>query len=273
MTKRRSSGTRRGEEGFALLLVLWTMGFLALLVSQVLSTGRSAMQLGERVSLQARLETTADAAITTELFTIATSGHAASAVNGMWHPLEGDDGGATVRSVMERGKLNPNTASRALLQAFFTASGLSSEQSSMLAEQIFSWRNPDSDNQAGSLSIAGKAVCTTTGAPFRTSDDLLAVPGMTSLVLKIVSPHLSFSELQQPSAATEDKVVRAALRQTGIAGNVVDEVSDEDTLITVDARVELRGGAIVRHVEVILLPDARPVPWKVMRWETGALPF
>lgn len=272
MTERRQPVGKSREEGFALLLVLWTMGFLALLVSQVLATGRSALKLGDRAFVQAQLETATDAAITTELFEIATSGHAFTAVNADWHPMKGGDGTAEIRSRVERGKINPNMTTQAILQAFFLATGLPSDKALMLSEQVFAWRNAAQTGGSVSMEARSQAACISNDAPLRTLDDLSAVPGFTQSVVKLISPHMSFVQMQPPAAVGGDGIVRAALQRVGLGKDTPDDAGDEDTLLVVDARVTTpQGGAMQRHAEVILLPDARPVPWQVMRWETEAL--
>lgn len=269
-TPRHRSGKGR-DAGFALLLVLWTLGFLALLVSQMLMSARSSLQLGHTALTLAALETTADAAITTELFSIAVSDRATGGVNSIWHPLKGESGGAQVRSRLERGKINPNTITQATLNAFFLEAGFSSDQSRLLAGQIFTWRNPEMTGQSAPAPESSGTRCVSTGALFRTQDDLVAVPGMTASILRQISPYLSFSQQQQPSSAMSEGAVKKALQRMKIGESGEDGTGDEDSLIKIDARVITKDGAMQRHAEAILLPDARPTPWKIMRWETQAV--
>lgn len=268
MTDRRD--TRRGDEGgFALLLVLWMLGFLALLVSQTLSTGRSALRLGEVTLQRARLETMADAAITTELFSVATG---ASGADGVWKTSGDEKSPVQVRSVIERNKINPNAVSVTLMQALLVASGAPPDKATMLANAIFAWKNPDLQDQAPLPQGGEGSRCVPLGAPFHTFDDLAAVPGMTRSLAQALAPHMSFAQMQPTSSLTRDPVVRAALVKAGlvIPGQAVqtENVEDEEALVVVDAKVSYGDGAMLRHAEVVLLPDARPVPWRVMRWET-----
>lgn len=267
----KPQGTRAfRDEGFALLLVLWTLGFLALIGAQTLATGRSAVRLGDRTLQRVQLETLADAAITSELFGLSTG---AVRPAPQWHGgPEEESTRIVVRSQADRNRVNPNFAGQTLLAALFSASGLPTDQSQALSAAIFSWRMPDVAASGATGSIGGQKTCTPTGAPFHTFDDLSALPGMTPSVLNILKPHLSFSQIQLPDLSSTDPAVRQALTRSGISNSPdqkpYNEQPEEETLIGVDA-VATRGAyRMNRHAEVVLLPDARPVPWRVVRWET-----
>ncbi len=268
--KKEKGAVRDG--GFALLLVLWTLGFLALIGTQTLATGRSSVRLGERTFQRVRLETLADAAITSELFGLSTGQtHPAP----QWHggPDESDTK-IMVRSQADRNRVNPGLAGQPLLAAVFAAAGLPADQSRTLSAAIFAWRTPGVA-VSGGLSVAGGKMCRPTGALFHTFDDLAAVPGMTPSVLYSLKPHLSFSQIQLPDLSSNDPLVRQALTRSGVS-NSPDQKQDEDsiedeTLVSVDAVAAHGAWHVSRHAEVIILPDARPVPWRVVRWDTESL--
>ena len=50
------------QRGFALLIVLWTVAFLALLGTQIVAAGRSDTQLADNLKQEAVLEAAADGA-------------------------------------------------------------------------------------------------------------------------------------------------------------------------------------------------------------------
>lgn len=249
----RSPAARR-EAGFALLLVLWVTGFLALMVSQVLFSGRVALSSGEQALLEARLETEADAAITSELFGIVVSGHAATAVRPAWHQGPEQDGTLMVRSFAGRG-VNPALANSAVLKKLFQRHGITEEKAEELSAAILAWRSPETARSPG------EGRCQPQGGPFRTMDDLALVPGLTAPLLRRIAPDISFARMQ-PSDEREDS--RPGPRQRS--------EDDEDFLVIVEAVIRSGHGAMLRHAEVTLLPGARPVPWRVMRWGTGGLP-
>ncbi|MBV1836756.1 type II secretion system protein GspK [Acetobacter estunensis] len=255
------------EDGFALLLVLWTLGFLALIGSQALITGRAALRLENATLQRAKLETAADAAIMTELFVISTG---QSHPTETWHDIAVDENmSVLVRSVDDRNRINPNVAGQALMAAFLTASGIPSDQAQTLAAGILAWRMPGYRSKEN---MTGAKSCTSMGLPVHTLEDLAAVPGMTVTLLHRIAPHLSFAQLHLPDGTSHDPVVRQAIARSSIS-NGSDQMSnagdvEEESLIVVDATASHADHHMHRHAEVILLPDARPVPWRVVRWET-----
>ena len=60
--------TRRPQQGFALLIVLWTLGLLALLGTQLLATSRQDMQIARNQLDAATLEAAANGALQQGIF-------------------------------------------------------------------------------------------------------------------------------------------------------------------------------------------------------------
>ncbi|MFT8806569.1 MAG: type II secretion system protein GspK [Acetobacter aceti] len=259
---------RRGnEDGFALLLVLWTLGFLSLIGAQALVLGKSGLVLEASTLQRAQMETITDEAITTELFSISTG---QSPPRPEWRSSP-DEGEITisVSSHADRDHINPNVAGQALLSSLLTTSGVSSDQANFLSASIMAWRMP---GYKGEGNIPGQAACTSSGQPFHTFGDLLAVPGMTPAILARIQPHLSFAQLHLPDQTSRDPIVRQAMLHSGVSMGADqkpdDTDSEEETLIIVDAVASKKLARMSRHAEVILMPEARPVPWRVVRWET-----
>lgn len=258
---------RSNEDGFALLLVLWTLGFLSLIGAQALVLGKSGLRLEASTLQKAQMETTADAAITTELFSISTG---QSPPRPAWRSGP-DDGEITVSvsSHADNDHINPNVAGQTLLSSLLTISGISSDQANFLAASIMAWRMP---GYKGESTTPGQAACTSSGQPFHTFEDLQAVPGMTPAILSRIRPHLSFAQLHLPDQTSHDPIVRQAMLHSGVSMGADQKPDDtgleEETLIVVDAVASGKMAHMNRHAEVILMPEARPVPWKVVRWET-----
>lgn len=266
MIKEKNEAQKAEDGGFALLLVLWTLGFLALIGAQTLATGREAVRLGDRTLQRVQLETLADAAITSELFGL-VAGQVMPVPQ--WHnaPEEGN-ARISVRSMADRNRINPNTAGNILLSELLAASGMSQDQSRALAASIFSWRTP-----ANPLGFAGgRKRCKPIGVPFRTFDDLNAVPDMNPVILQALKPHLSFAQIQLPDLSSADPIVRKAIAKSGISNSPDQKQDDkelgEETLLSVDVLAARGGYRLGRHAEVLLLPEARPTSWRVVRWET-----
>ncbi|BCK74748.1 type II secretory pathway component PulK [Acetobacter aceti NBRC 14818] len=262
-----SSSSRSNEDGFALLMVLWTLGFLSLIGAQALVLGKSDLRLETSTLQKAQMETTADAAITTELFSISTG---QSPPRPVWRSGS-DDGDITVSvsSHADNDHINPNVAGQTLMSSLLTTSGVSSDQANFLAASIMAWRMPGYKGEAGT---PGQAACTSSGQPFHTFEDLLAVPGMTPVILARIKPHLSFAQLHLSDQTSHDPVVRQAMLHSGVSMGADQKPEEsgleEEMLVVVDAVASRKLARMNRHAEVILMPEARPVPWKVVRWET-----
>jgi general secretion pathway protein K len=248
-------------------MVLWTLGFLSLIGAQALVLGKSGLRLEVTTLQKTQLETTADAAITTELFSISTG---QSPPRPEWRSGP-DDGEITVNvsSHADNDHINPNVAGQILMSSLLTASGVPTDQAGFLAASIMAWRMP---GYKGDANMPGQAACTSSGQPFHTFEDLLAVPGMTPAILARIAPHLSFAQLHLPDQTSHDPAVRKAMLHSGVSMGADQKPDDnsleEETLIVVEAVASNRVARMSRHAEVILMPEARPVPWKVVRWET-----
>ncbi|MBO1361705.1 general secretion pathway protein GspK [Acetobacter sacchari] len=183
-----------------------------------------------------------------------------------------------VRAIIERNKINFNAVNVRLMQALLVASGPPPDEATTLAKAIFIWKNPTL-HELVPLSQGGeRSRCVSLGAPFHTFDDLGVVPGMTRELIQALAPHISFVQIQGTSPLTNDPVVRTALFKAGLVSRRLsileqahqkEDMENDQTLVVVDAKASFAGGVMLRHVEVTLLPQVRPVPWRVMRWETG----
>ncbi|MCP1236341.1 type II secretion system protein GspK [Gluconobacter kondonii] len=258
------SPLRRPEAGFALLLVLWTLAFLALIGTQALMLGRASLNLESTALWKARLQTTADAAITTELYAVATG---RTRPTGQWSSSpDATEFQIRTRSQIRRDRINPNIASQPLMAALLMTQGFPSDQAASLAATLLAWRSEG-------FHVADRAsACVSQGLPFHDLDDLSAVPGMTPLLLEGLVPHLSFAQQELPDLHTGDPSVRQALLKSGISSGAdqTDPNSEGNggVLVSVDAIVFHGAFRMWRHAEVIMLPDERPIPWRLVRLET-----
>nr|WP_322782891.1 type II secretion system protein GspK [Gluconobacter cerevisiae] len=226
--------------------------------------GRASLNLESTALWKARLQTTADAAITTELYAIAT-GRTRPA--GQWSSSpEATEFQVRTRSQIRRDRINPNIASQPLMAALLMTQGLPVDRAASLAATLLSWRSEG-------FHVADRAsACVSQGLPFHDLDDLSAVPGMTPLLLEGLEPHLSFAQQELPDLNSGDPSVRQALLKSGISSGAdqTDPNSEGNggVLVSVDAIVFHGAFRMWRHAEAIMLPDERPIPWRLIRLET-----
>jgi len=207
--------TKSRDQGFALLIVLWTMVLLALLVTGITGTGRSEAQLATNLRANAQLQAAADGAVYDVIF------H--SLANA---PLPGETVRGPARIVVEdeAGKVNPNTASPRLLQALLRHVGVTNGPAVSLAATIADWRDDNSTRSAGGAKAADYVAAGKNYGPpqeaFQSITELSNVLGMTPEILVRLAPHLSIYGPAEPQPGVADPVVAAALR---------DVAGDQDT--------------------------------------------
>jgi general secretion pathway protein K len=142
--------TAASPRGFALLIVLWTMGLLALLIGGLAAEGRSDLGVAGNVRDGATAEAAADGGIQQAIFQLHL---------GVW-PADGTAhqtviGAAIVRVTIEdmSMRINPNLSSPPMLTALLEAIGADPAQALNLARAMLDWRTATPVSQAGGLKI------------------------------------------------------------------------------------------------------------------------
>jgi general secretion pathway protein K len=209
----------RRSGGFALLVVLWTLVLIAFIVAHLTASGRTEIRIAGNLVADAVAQAADDGAIFAAIFNQLDPNP-----DQRW-PLNGQAREVTIgnRRVMvqledEAGRINPSTASAALLEALLRTTGSDAESARRLARAIGEWvgsaavaRPHDAvlaDYQAAGLDYAPP------GEPFETLDELGRVIGMTPAVLAEIRPHLTLFGPPAPNPANADPVVAAALAES-----------------------------------------------------------
>lgn len=251
------------DRGFALLLVLWTMVLLSLLVTQMVSAGRTEAQLTSNLRGAAVAEAAADGAVHQAMFRLLQDRPAL--------PPELRLPGAVVALVIENeaGKVNPNSATPELLAALLRAVGADTRTATAIAAAIVSWRFPGGD-KAAPYRAAGREYGPP-GAPFRRLDEIGLVLGITPALLGRVLPHLSLYSEAEPNAAAAGPVVLQAMR--AVAGGQVTPASrgaaDAPRAVTILATAATDTGARFTRRAVILLRSGETL-YQVMEWDASS---
>lgn len=269
--------TRGGaqDDGFALLLVLWTMSLLALLASQVTGGGRAETRIAAALTLQARLEAAADAGVQETIW------HLLAGTGPRWLPEDGDrvlpEGGIPVAVSIEddRGKLDLNEIPPDLIATFFAVLGSGRDDAHALSDTLVEWRTGQLAEGAHPI---GKSRLTAGWGPPRRDlerlDELLLVPGMTGPLYRAALPHLVLHLQQGPLRRSADPVVRAALDRNRLETKVTE--ADQDprgpVVLTVVARATTEaGGAFTRRAQVRLTGTmgSDHAHWRILSWTDG----
>jgi general secretion pathway protein K len=197
------------QGGFALLVVLWTLGFLSLLGTALVAVGRQEAQRARNLLDAAAVEAKADGAVQQAIYSLLDPSPARWLADGKRRLLRSGHYRTEIRLDDENGKVNPNFAPVEMMQALLVRVGVAGPDAAKLAARIEQWRTPG--NQAVRLASTQAVPLSQGGGPFESIDELGQVPGMTHDLLARLKPHLSLFSNYDPDATTSDPVVAAAI--------------------------------------------------------------
>ncbi len=258
--------SRDPESGFVLLVVLWATALLALLVAGLMAAANREARLAWTLREQAIGRGAADAVLSAMVLEGLRSGLPAR---------RSVQFGTVAISVLIQdysGRLNPNIASAAMLQALLLELGIPTPRARRLAAAIVDWRAPSPmpspDGAKAADYLAAGLRYGPPGRPFQTLDELGSVLGMDVPTLAMLKPHLTLWSTSDPVATFADQAVLAALRATGappVAGS-----SDEARVIGLSSEAVLPDGLRVTRRAIVRLgysPDGRS--WRILAWDDG----
>lgn len=262
------------SSGFALLIVLWTLVLVAFIVAHVTASGRTEVRIAGNLVANAVAGAAADGAIFATIFNLMDpKSEQHLAPDNTPRELTIGDSRVVVRIENEAGRINPNWASPALLEALLHVSGSNPESARRLAAAIGEW--------AGSAPILAPPTARLAeyraagldygppGAPLETLDELARVLGMTPAILAAIRPHLTLFGPPEPSPATTDQVVAAALAELTLAGGATSSVNQmpPDVLtVRITALAAGRDNARVTRSAVVRFGAMLPRGYVVLAW-------
>jgi general secretion pathway protein K len=255
---------RRGNGGFALLIVLWTLVLIAFIVAQVTTSGRTETRVAENLVDNAIAQAAADGAISAAIYNLANPRP------GERWPLDDKprellvgDSHVVLRLQDEASWINPNLASPALMQALLQTLGLNQQIAQRLAAAIGEWVGTSDDPQSPAAVLAAYQAAgldyEPPGAPLESLGELGRVVGMTPAVLATLSPHLSLYAPAEPSPAGGDPIVEAALASVAQSANglaSVDPTPPDIVTARITAVASGPGKASTQRVAVVRLGAA-----------------
>jgi general secretion pathway protein K len=267
----RNSEKDASERGFALLIVLWILVFLALLVTQLTVAWHSEARIAFNIRANAMAEAAADGAVYEAVFHLLDSSDRRWSADGAIHQLLSPGSITRVRIENEADKVNPNTAPAALLQALLREVGANARTAALLAGAIVDWRTPAQSpaakrDKAARYQAAGYTYVPS-GAPFESVEELRDVLGMTSQMLAALKPHLTVYSDSDPGRG--DPVVARALVDVGYGADsfVIDEANGP-LIVSVTAAVSRSDGSrFIRHAVVRVSLRGRGRPVRFLTWE------
>jgi general secretion pathway protein K len=264
---------RRQHGGFALIIVLWTLVLIAFIVVHLTATGRTEIRIAGNIVANAVAQAAADGAISEVIFD-----QSDPEPKKRW-ALDGDPreiviGNSRVRVRLddEAWWINPNSASPALLEALLRATGSDPESARRLAIAIGEWvgsapapRPPNlllADYRAAGLDYGPP------GAPLESLDELGRVLGITPATLAAIRPHLTLFGPAQPSPASADPFVAAALASVVTIEPAVSANQPPPDVLTTRITAVASGlnNAEVTRSAVVRFGAALPRGYEVLAW-------
>lgn len=214
------------QTGFALLIVLWTVGFLALLGTQIVASGRSDTRLADNLKQEAQLAAAADGAVADLMFRLLAARDPHYQPDGTVRTLSIGQTPIFVRIENESDRVNLNTASGALVRALIIQTGAAPVLADHIAAAILDWRTAGTNPRPGGAKASDyKAAGRAYGppeAPFRSVNELSDVLGMTPDLFARLAPHLTVLTDGDPDTSTRDPVVARALSDTAGVADITD---------------------------------------------------
>src|SRR5215510_117539 len=204
------------DSGFALIVVLWTLVLIAFVVAHLTATGRTEIRIAGNLVSNAVAQAAADGAVFEAIFYLSDpQPQQRWPVDGNTRELVVGNVRVMVRLEDEAWWINPNSASPGLLEASLRATGSDPENARRLANAIGEWVGSAPAPRPQNMLLAEYGAAGLDygppGAPLETIDELSRVLGMTPAALAAIRPHLTLFGPPEPSTATVDPFVAAAL--------------------------------------------------------------
>ena len=260
------------QRGFALLIVLWTMGLLALLVAQFTTTGRGEVQMAANLRANAVTQAAADGAVHEAILRL---------LQGKWAPdgrprvIRVGTAEVEIRIKDDGWKVNPNDAKLPALQALLAHLGVEAAKGTTLAQAMIDWHSagaaprppgprPTRNRGAGATPPAGNRL-------FDSLDEIGLVVGMTPELLARMKPFLSIYVEGDVFEADDSAPPRfdGALR-TGADGWHLGSTG-RTMLATIEATaIGTKAGRFTREAVVRLRAEASldQLPYQILTWDT-----
>jgi general secretion pathway protein K len=258
-----------GQRGFALLIVLWTLGLLALLGTQITGAARTQTRLAANLRANAVAEAAADGAARQAVFRLLQRAWAADGTVYMVRV-----GAAEVRVRIENlaDRINPNSATPAELQGLLTRLGIDQVQATALSQAIADWRSSSPLSLSGGSKLARYRAAGLpygpSGRPFETIDEIGLVLGMTPSLLLRLKPYMSVYQEGNADQAAGGVQPLGQARLAGVANlNLVAQVMAVAQVGSGSSSARFARQMVVR---LTAEPEPEEPPYRILTWETVA---
>jgi general secretion pathway protein K len=268
------------SRGFALIVVLWAFVLISLIVVHVTAAGRTELRIAGNLAANAAAQAAADGAIYRAIFN-----QLDPRPDQRW-PLDGSpqamrigDSTLALRLANEAARINPNLASKALMQALLDAVAGNREEAAEVATAIAQWTGA----QKGPRQLSGIDAEYRTagldygppGEPLQSIDELARVRGMTPALLAALRPHLTLFGPAAPDPDGDDPVVQQAVAEAartspGAGGGLPQADTARIVTVRISATATGPGNAVASRTAIARIGPGVPRGYALLSWETSA---
>jgi general secretion pathway protein K len=276
--RRQPLPTVRRNDGFALIIVLWTLVLIGFIVAHLTASGRTEIRIAGNFKSNAVAQAAADGAIYEAIFNLSDPRPEQRwPVDGRPRELVVGSSRVMISLEDEAWWINPSTASPALLEALLRVTGSDPESARRIAIAIGEWVGSavSPRPQAAVLEEYRGAGLDygPPGGPLESLDELGRVLGMTPAVFAAIRPHLTLFGPAEPSPATTDPVVAAALAllsQANPAAPLANQPPPDVLTVRITASASGPGNARVVRFAVARTGPALPQGYQMLTWGNRA---
>jgi general secretion pathway protein K len=270
----RESAAPGRPGGFALIIVLWMLVLIGFIVLHLTASGRTEIRIAGNLTANAIAEAAADGAIFAAIFNLTDPGADQRwPLDGAAHELAIGESHVVARLEDEAWWINPNTASPVLLEALLRVTGSDPETARRLATAIGEWVGSAPVTRSQEARVAEYRAAGLDygppGTPLETIDELSRVLGMTPATLAAIRPHLTLFGPPEPSPATTDLVVAAAVAevtQTGQPFSPGNQTPPDALTVRITALALAPGNARAIRLAVAHVGAMFPRGYEVLHW-------
>ncbi len=197
------SAKAAANRGFALIIVIWGIGLLALIATVFTTTARMNVLATANIVDNAKAEALADAAVNIAILDLMNNLYTSDELATTRFKIDGTPyvcrltAGAVARVVVvdEGGKVDLNGAPPQLLTRLFTGFGTSADNGRKLAAAVLDFRDVDNTERSGGAEAASYRIARKPYGPknakFDTISELQQVLGMTHELFRAVEPFIT----------------------------------------------------------------------------------
>jgi general secretion pathway protein K len=261
--------TRPRDAGFALIIVLWTMGSMALLVALFTGAARTELRVTMNLQANAVAQAAADGAVHETVLRLLANA---------WRP----DGqprllpvGRTIVTVQVKSlaqKINPNVVPPVVLGALLIRLGVDPGQALALAQAIVDWRSLEFASPSGASKrapyIAARLPYGPANRGFDSVEEIGLVIGMTPDLLVRMKPYLSIHQEGEAADESGDPVT-AASEDAPQGASAGWQLGSTGQVMVVSIEAAAPGGFIRQAtIRLRLDPAADRAAYEILTWGT-----